>query len=90
MRPTDFCHPNELRAPAPRVFPAPLATFAARMPHGVLGSVRLDWGSGRFHDVQLDRFGGSTYSARNLMILALRWSRERGCFIPTTLTRSSL
>jgi len=22
MRPTDVCHPNELRAPAPRVFPA--------------------------------------------------------------------
>jgi len=34
MRPTDICHPNELRAPAPRAFPAPLATFAARTPHG--------------------------------------------------------
>jgi hypothetical protein len=48
MHPTDFCHPNELRAPAPRVFPTPLATFAAWMPHGVLGSVRRYRGSGRF------------------------------------------
>jgi hypothetical protein len=41
MRPIDICHPFELRAPAPRAFPTPHATFAAGMPHGVLGSMRL-------------------------------------------------
>jgi hypothetical protein len=34
MRPTDFCHPNELRAPAPRAFPTPCATFVTGTPHG--------------------------------------------------------
>jgi len=57
MRPTDVCHPNELRAPAPRAFPAPLATFAAGTSHGVLGSVRHDRGTGRFTTSE-DRFGG--------------------------------
>ena len=41
MRPTDFCHLNDLRVPVPRVFPARYATFIAWTPHGVLGSVRL-------------------------------------------------
>jgi len=41
MRPTDFCHLNDLRAPVPRAFPARYATFIAWTPHGVLGSVRL-------------------------------------------------
>jgi len=41
MRPIDICHPFELRAPAPRAFPTPHATFAAGMPHGVFGSMRL-------------------------------------------------
>jgi hypothetical protein len=61
MRPTDVCHPIELRAPAPRSFPAPIAAFAAGTPRGVLGSARLpgDW---TFHDVR-DRFGGSSFSA---------------------------
>ena len=57
MRPTDVCHPNELRAPAPRAFPAPLAAFAAGTPRGVLGSAREDRGSGRF-TASVDRFGG--------------------------------
>lgn len=44
MRPTDFCHPYDLRAPVPRAFPARSATFIAWRPHGVLGSVRLTGG----------------------------------------------
>jgi len=44
MRPTDFCHLNDLRVPVPRVFPAHCATFIAWTPHGVLGSVRLTGG----------------------------------------------
>ena len=62
-----------------------LATFAAGMPHGVLGSVRRNRGSGRFTTsswiASADR-----RAARNLMILASRWSHERGRFVPTTLT----
>ena len=45
MRPTDFCHLNDLRVPVPRVFPARYATFIAWTPHGVLGSVRIDRGT---------------------------------------------
>jgi len=41
MRPTDFCHLNDLRAPVPRAFPVHYATFIAWTPHGVLGSERL-------------------------------------------------
>jgi len=41
MRPTDFCHLNDLRAPVPRAFPVRSATFIAWTPYGVLGSVRL-------------------------------------------------
>lgn len=32
MRPTDFCHLNDLRAPVPRAFPARYATFVAWTP----------------------------------------------------------
>jgi hypothetical protein len=45
MRPTNFCHLNDLRAPVPRAFPARYATFIAWTPHGVLGSVRSDRGN---------------------------------------------
>jgi hypothetical protein len=57
MRPTDFCHLNDLRAPVPRAFPAHSATFITGTPHGVLGSVRLTRGpSVSRHS---DHFGGS-------------------------------
>jgi hypothetical protein len=62
MRPTDVCHPNDLRAPAPRVFPAPGATFVAGTPHGVLGSARYDWGTGWFTPSE-ERFGGPSCNA---------------------------
>jgi hypothetical protein len=58
MRPTDFCHLNDLRAPVPRAFPVRSATFIAWTPHGVLGSVRLSRGTECFHDTR-ERFGGS-------------------------------
>jgi len=45
MRPTDFCHLNDLRAPVPRAFPVHSTAFTACAPHGVLGSVRLDQGT---------------------------------------------
>ena len=40
MRPTDVCHPTELRAPAPRELPASHHTFAWGAPRKVLGSAR--------------------------------------------------
>jgi hypothetical protein len=70
MRPTDVCHPNELRAPAPRAFPAPFATCAAGTPREVLGFARHDRGSRRFTASE-DRFGGSS-SSPNLARLASR------------------
>jgi hypothetical protein len=90
MRPTDVCHPNDLRAPAPRVFPAPLATFVAGTPHGVLGSVQSDRGTGWFTPSD-ERFGGSSCNTE----LALGpydhfESDERGRCLPTALMRSSL
>jgi hypothetical protein len=48
MRPTDLCHPNDLRAPAPRELPASHHTFAWGAPRRVLGSARYDWGIERF------------------------------------------
>jgi len=89
MRPTDVCHPNELRAPAPRMFPAPHATYAAGTPHGVLGSARHDWGTGRFTTSE-DRFGGSWSSACSPLRLSHDWIKERGRFLPTALMRPSL
>jgi len=45
MRPTDFCHHYDLRAPVPRAFPARSATFIAWTPRRVLGSARSYWGT---------------------------------------------
>jgi len=44
MRRTDFCHPIESRAPAPRSFPAPFAACAAWTPRGGFGSAQ--WKTG--------------------------------------------
>jgi hypothetical protein len=52
MRPTNFCHLYDLRAPVPRAFPARSTTFIVWTPHGVLGSVRLDRGTECFHDTR--------------------------------------
>jgi len=38
MRPTDFCHLNDLRAPVPRAFPAHSATFIAWKPPSFEGA----------------------------------------------------
>jgi hypothetical protein len=48
MRRTDFCHPIESCAPAPRAFPAPCAPCGAWTPHGVFGSAEWDRGTRRF------------------------------------------
>jgi hypothetical protein len=68
MRPTDFCHLNDLRAPVPRAFPDRSATFIAWTPPRYRGRcLRSSWSLGLhvafpgdrvFHDTR-ERFGGS-------------------------------
>lgn len=62
MRPTDFCHLNDLRVPVPRAFPAHYAIFIAWTPRGVLGSVRLTRGPSVSRHPE--RFGGSQLDTR--------------------------
>jgi hypothetical protein len=45
MRPTNFCHLKNLRAPVLRAFPVHSAAFTAWTSHEVLGFVRLDRGT---------------------------------------------
>jgi hypothetical protein len=59
MHLTDFCHPNDLRAPAPRAFPARFATFAARTPHRAFGLDVVVLGDRTFSR-RPNRFGGSS------------------------------
>jgi hypothetical protein len=90
MRPTDFCHLNDLRVPVPRVFPARYATFIAWTPHGVLGSVRSDRGTECFTTLgTLRRIVSGHALPYCLVLLAfgapfpVREEAERGRFIPT-------
>jgi hypothetical protein len=48
MRPIDFCHPYDLRVPAPRAFPARCRDFRRVGAPQSLGSARLDRGTERF------------------------------------------
>jgi len=48
MRPTNICHPNERRAPAPRVFPVRFRDLHRVGAASSLGSLQLDRGTGRF------------------------------------------
>jgi len=95
MRPTDVCHPNELRAPAPRAFPTRFRNFrCADVPRSLRLRTTL-LGDRTFHDVRL------TASADPLATLLTNPSSEilrsrflrvigRGRFLPTALERSSL
>jgi hypothetical protein len=58
MRPTDVCHPYDLRAPVPRAFLVRSAAFTAWTSRGVWAPRDLP-GDRTFHDVR-DRFGGSS------------------------------
>jgi hypothetical protein len=90
MRPTDFCHLNDLRAPVPRAFPVHSAAFTACAPHGVLGSVRLDQGTECF--TTLENASADRSWTRAAYCLPpfpapspANWikGRERGRFLPT-------
>jgi len=48
MRPTDFCHPNELRVPAPRAFPTRSRDFRRGDAPRRLRLRAVDRGTGRF------------------------------------------
>jgi len=52
MRPTDVCHPNELRAPAPRVFPARSRHFRSGETPWSLGLHAIRLGDRMFHDIR--------------------------------------
>jgi len=89
MRPTDVCHPNELRAPAPRMFPAHSRYFrSGDAPRSL--RLRTAWlGDRTFHDVRRP--------LRRIVIehvspfpLSHDWMKERGRFLPTALMRPSL
>jgi hypothetical protein len=82
MRPTDICHPNNLRAPAPRSFPARSAIFTAWTPHGVSGSVRHDRGIRRFTTSEPLRRIVIEHAMPRAFCLAAS-SHERGRFLPT-------
>jgi hypothetical protein len=93
MRPTDFCHLNDLRVPVPRVFPARYATFIAWTPRGVLGSAWLTRGpSVSRHSRTLRRIAaGRTLPMprfpRRFVDLATAYvSSERGRITPTAPT----
>jgi hypothetical protein len=89
MRPTDVCHPNELRAPAPRAFPAHCRRLRGADTPRSLGLRGVGLGDRMFHDTR-DRFGGSS-SRTTLDLYCLTASRdERGRFLPTVPMRSSL
>jgi len=96
MRPTDICHPIELRVPAPRAFPTRSRYFrSGDAPQG-LRPCAVNRGTGCF-TTSKDRFGGSKSYFNTLYdssSVALRplffWSHERGRFLPTVLIRSSL
>jgi len=89
MRPTDFCHLNDLRVPVPRAFPARSATFAAWTPHGVLGSVWSYWGTECFttlENASADRhWPRSCHLASLLPRIVFRphaWARSVGVLLP--------
>jgi hypothetical protein len=75
MCPTDVCHPNELRAPAPRAFPVRSRSFRCVDTPRSLRLRTVLPGDRTFHDVR-DRFGGSS-SSTFLDSRALRLFRVR-------------
>jgi hypothetical protein len=72
MRPTDVCHPNELRVPAPRVFPTRSRHFRSGDAPQSLRLCAVDWGTGRFttpENASADRHSNTSFD------LELRVSR---------------
>jgi len=71
MRPTDICHPIELRVPAPRAFPTRSRYFrSGDAPQG-LRPCAVNRGTGCF-TTSKDRFGGSKFFLQHSLRLELR------------------
>jgi hypothetical protein len=88
MRPIDFCHPYEMRAPVPRAFPAfATAAFAAWGPRGVWAPRSLTGGpsdSRRSRPLRriIDDIARLGFVLRTRPERPRR-SHERGRFVPT-------
>jgi len=95
MRPTDICHPIELRVPAPRAFPTHSRHFRSGDASWSLGLHAVNRGTERFTTFVLtasaDRpfqhsFDSCPFALRRFVFEG----HERGRFLPTALMRSSL
>jgi len=90
MRSTDVCHPNDLRAPAPRAFPARSRHFrGGEAPRSLWLRVVVP-GTWTFHDVPVasaDRINVTCLLERSAFTA---FGHERGRFLPTVTLRSSL
>jgi len=84
MRPIDFCHPNELCAPAPRAFPARARSFRCGDAPRSLRLRQALPGDRTFHDVR-DRFGGSSMNTNLARRCLTAFRHERGRCLPTVL-----
>jgi hypothetical protein len=84
MRPTDFCHPNELRAPAPRAFPARSRSFRCGDAPRRLRLRAVNRGTGRFTTSKTASADRQFNTALELYCLTA-WRHERGRFLPTVL-----
>jgi hypothetical protein len=89
IRPTDVCHPYELRAPAPRAFSARSRHFRGGDTPRSLGLRDVRLRDRVFHDTR-DRFGGSSSGTNPALYCLTAWSHERGRCLPTVPMRSSL
>jgi len=81
MRPTDFCHPNELTCTRTSRVPDSLSPLSRRGgPEDSKGPSSADRGTGRF-TTSVDRFGGSSCSA-DLALLPHGLETSVGVFFP--------
>jgi hypothetical protein len=69
MRPTDVCHPNELRAPAPRAFPVRSRHFRSGDAPRRLRLRAVVTGGPNVSRRSKDRFGGSSFNTRPRALL---------------------
>jgi hypothetical protein len=81
MRPTNFCHPNELACIRTSRVPGKLCGFHRALAPWSLGLHAADQGTGCFHDTR-ERFGGLQLDTRCLCLLSVLSKRglERGNF----------
>jgi hypothetical protein len=85
MRPNDFCHPNELRAPAPRRVPGSVRHFrSGDSARSLRDRAVLTGGPKVFTTFEpLRRIRSPTLLSRSTAPLSGAWRHERGRFLPT-------